>query len=161
MCGVLLWCRAAMLCLRSIFCMTWYCVTSVDCGWFDEWSHYPPSMEVTQHQIIQNIHPKHNTTALHHKGSTRRRAARVTWRHLLGQQIGSACGIRRRVIGLFSWNPQSSTARAESLWGSWKNRFCGARPITSRARPDTWRVWIRFFVNDVSYDVKRAEPRAV
>jgi hypothetical protein len=23
--------------------------------------------------------------------------------------------------------------------------------------PD-WRVWIRFFVNDVSYDVERAEP---
>jgi hypothetical protein len=30
-----------------------------------------------------------------------------------------------------------------------------------RARPDTWRVWIRFFGNDVSYDVKRAELCAV
>jgi hypothetical protein len=30
-----------------------------------------------------------------------------------------------------------------------------------RARPDTWRVWIRFFVNDDSYDVKLAEPHAV
>jgi hypothetical protein len=60
----------------------------------------------------------------------------------------------------------ATVARAESLWESWKTRFCGdptslAPPITSRARPDTRRVWIRLFVSYVSYDVKRTTRRLI